>query len=94
MNKKFAEFLSWMDQKNIAVVGMGISNRPLIEILAKRGLKLTVFDALTEDAEPVRILKAEYAKSGYDINWQLGPDYLEKLKGFDCLLYTSDAADE
>ncbi len=88
MNKKFAEFLSWMDQKNIAVVGMGISNRPLIEILAKRGLKLTVFDALTEDAEPVRILKAEYAKSGYDINWQLGPDYLEKLKGFDLIFRT------
>lgn len=88
MNKKFASFLGWLDRKRIAVVGIGISNRPLIEILASRGLDLTIFDALGEEFDQVLKLKADYANKGFDLSWELGPSYLEKLKGFDLIFRT------
>ena len=41
---KFEEYLDSLQGKTVAVIGIGVSNRPLIELLAARGLSVTARD--------------------------------------------------
>ena len=42
--KNFKEFKDFINSKNVAVVGIGVSNIPLINFLVKLGAKVTAFD--------------------------------------------------
>ena len=44
MKKSFEEFKEFIKGKNVAVVGIGVSNIPLIRFLVKLGAKVTAFD--------------------------------------------------
>ena len=44
MKKSFEEFKRFIKEKNAAVVGIGVSNIPLIRFLVKLGAKVTAFD--------------------------------------------------
>ena len=49
MKKNFNEFKEFIKNKNVAVVGIGVSNIPLINFLVKLGAKVTAFDKKTEE---------------------------------------------
>ena len=43
------EFKKSVNGKNISVIGVGISNRPLIKYLAEAGANVTAYDKRTKD---------------------------------------------
>lgn len=38
---KFEEYLDSLRNKSVAVIGIGVSNRPLIRLLLERGIRVT-----------------------------------------------------
>ncbi|MGI5963056.1 MAG: UDP-N-acetylmuramoyl-L-alanine--D-glutamate ligase [Lawsonibacter sp.] len=79
-----AEYLNSIQGKSIAVIGMGVSNTPLIRMLLRAGLKVTVCDKATR--ERVQEQAAELESLG--AKFQLGPDYLNKMHRFDIIFRT------
>ena len=71
------EYSSSLRGKRVTVVGAGISNRPLIGLLADAGAELTVRDRADENA--LGDFFKEYSNKG--VRFILGPDYLEGLDG-------------
>ncbi len=69
MNLK--EYLDSLVGKRILVIGMGVSNRPLLDLLLARGLDITACDKA--DTPELR----EYEKVG--VKLQLGEHYLDNL---------------
>lgn len=84
MKKNFNEFKEYIKEKNVAVVGMGISNRPLIHFLVKLGAAVTAFDKKTR--EQLSDCVKEFEDKG--VKLALGDNYLDGLKGFDVIFKT------
>lgn len=84
MNSKLIEYKKFIKDKNIAVLGMGISNMPLIKFLAENGAKVTAFDIEDEKILKEKILELK----DYSIKYSLGKDYLGNLHGFDIIFKT------
>ena len=63
--------------KNISVIGMGISNRPLIKYLLELGANVTVYDM--RDKEKLGDIYDEFTKLGVKII--CGENYLDDLSG-------------
>lgn len=78
------EYLESLRGKSIAVIGMGVSNTPLIRMLLRADLKVTVCDKAPREraAEQADELESLGAKL------QLGPDYLAKIHKFDLIFRT------
>ena len=83
-NKEFKEFEEYIKNKRVAVVGIGVSNIPLINSLVEMGAKVTAFDKKTE-AELGNIVKDLKKKS---VNFVLGEGYLDKLSNFEVIFKT------
>jgi len=78
------EYFESLRGDSIAVIGMGVSNTPLIKMMLRAGLKVTVCDKtnrerLGEQADELESLGAKF---------QLGEDYLHKLYKFDVIFRT------
>lgn len=84
MKKDFNEFKSFINDKNVAVVGIGVSNIPLINFLVKLGAKVTAFDMKTEEA--LGEVAIDFKNKG--VNLVLGEGYLDKLTGFEVVFKT------
>ncbi len=84
MNEKLEQFKRDIATKKVAVLGIGISNTPLIKYLGSLGVKVTAFDR----AEEAALKPAMDELAGLDVEYRLGPDYLEGLKGFDVIFKT------
>ena len=84
MNSKLEIFKKEIRTKKVAVLGIGISNTPLIKYLGDLGVRITAFDCAQESA----LKPAIDALRGLDIQYSLGPDYLEALSGFDVIFKT------
>ncbi|MBE6069279.1 MAG: UDP-N-acetylmuramoyl-L-alanine--D-glutamate ligase [Clostridium lundense] len=84
MNRQFDEFKKFIEGKETAVVGIGVSNRPLIDLLVKLNAKVTAFDKKSEAelGEIVENLK------GKGVKLVVGKDYLTKLKGYEVIFKT------
>lgn len=80
INRKLEDWKRSIKGKKAAVIGVGISNRPLIKWLYSLGAEVTAFDILGESDPSIINTKAEFAASGVEINWSLGKGYLDKLK--------------
>jgi len=52
MNHKLNDFKNMIKGKKVAVLGVGISNRPLIRYIYALGARITAFDMLPDD-DPV-----------------------------------------
>ncbi|WP_295578998.1 UDP-N-acetylmuramoyl-L-alanine--D-glutamate ligase [uncultured Oscillibacter sp.] len=73
---KFEEYLASLRHKTVAVIGIGVSNRPLIRLLLERGVAVTACDKkCREDLGP---LAEELEALGARL--RLGEDYLEGLE--------------
>ena len=84
MNQKLIDFTREIRGKKVAVIGIAISNTPLIEFLSKRGARVTAFDRSDANALADRIERLKPC----DVEYRLGPDYLAGLKGFDWIFKT------
>lgn len=82
--REFKEFKSFINGKNVAVVGIGVSNIPLINFLVKLGAEVTAFD-MKEENELGKIA-SEFKSKG--VKLELGKGYLEKLTGFEVAFKT------
>jgi predicted HD superfamily hydrolase involved in NAD metabolism len=47
---KFEEYLDSLRNKSVAVIGIGVSNRPLIRLLLERGIRVTACDKKSREA--------------------------------------------
>lgn len=84
MKKDFAEFKEFIVNKKVAVVGIGVSNIPLIRFLCDLGAKVTAFDKKNEDS--LGDIGTEFKERG--VKLELGENYLDNLNGFDVIFKT------
>lgn len=84
MKRDFREFKDFIKGSKVAVVGIGISNLPLIKFLVNLGADVTAFDKKEEKdlGETSENLKA------IGVKLCLGQDYLEGLTGFQVIFKT------
>lgn len=80
INKKLNEFNENIKGKKVAIIGLGVSNKPLIEYLYSLGAKITVFDNREQEKIDADIWDKV---TKYNLKYYLGEDYLANLKGFD-----------
>lgn len=84
MNSKLEQFKNDIKSKKVAVLGIGISNIPLIKYLVNLGVDVTAFDKNTSDN-----LKDAFSQlEGLPVQYSLGNDYLSRLKGFNMIFRT------
>ncbi|MGE4283712.1 MAG: UDP-N-acetylmuramoyl-L-alanine--D-glutamate ligase, partial [Clostridia bacterium] len=76
MNQKFDLFKRSIYEKNIAVIGIGISNTPLIKFLAGLGARVTAFDKKTR--EQLGGIYGDLEDLG--VRFSLGENYLEHIE--------------
>ena len=71
------EYLASLQGKRVSVVGAGLSNRPLVGLLADAGIDTTVYDK--SDAAGLGAFYESMSARG--VKFQLGEGYLEGLSG-------------
>lgn len=79
-NIKLIRFKDYAKGKRVAVIGIGISNRPLIKWLNAIGMDIVAFDRLEENDPAIKAVKEEFASENIKVTWSLGEGYLEPLK--------------
>ncbi len=85
INEKLNEFKSFIKGKYVAIMGMGVSNTPLIRYLMDLDANITVFDKKSEEELGKAIIE-EYTVQG--VNFSLGDGYLDRLHGYDVIFRT------
>ena len=82
VNQKLLEFKTFIKNKRIAVIGVGISNLPLLDFLTQNKAKVVVFDKRSVE----EIGQSTISKFMTDnIQYHLGKTYLSYLEGFDII---------
>ena len=84
MRKDFREFKRFVLGKKVAVVGIGVSNIPLINFLLDLGATVTAFDKKTK--EELKDVATGFNNKG--VKLELGEGYLDNLNGFDVVFKT------
>ena len=84
MNSALMEYFNSLKGKRVAVIGLGVSNRPLVEGLLDAGVPVTVCDKRRR--EEFNGLIETLERRG--MTAALGPDYLEHLNGADIVFRT------
>lgn len=84
MNSALREYFDSMKGKRVAVIGLGVSNKPLVDGLLDAGVPVTVCDKRRREAFDGLIEALE--RRG--VTAALGPDYLEHLDGADVIFRT------
>lgn len=82
-NEKLEEFNNYIKFRKVAVIGLGVSNFPLLDYLHEKKAKVTVFDQRTIDQIPKEVMDIITQNS---FEFSLGENYLSKLQGFDLIL--------
>ena len=82
--KDFCAFKKFINKKKVAVVGIGVSNIPLINFLVKLGANVTAFDMKSEEA--LGSIAIEFKEKG--VKLELGENYLDSLTGFEVVFKT------
>ncbi|OPZ65479.1 MAG: UDP-N-acetylmuramoylalanine--D-glutamate ligase [Firmicutes bacterium ADurb.Bin506] len=83
-NADAGDYLAALRGRHGAVVGIGVSNVPLIRFLCRAGARVTAFDRRGE----ADLASELAALAGYDVDYRLGPGYLDTLSQFG-LVYLS-----
>ena len=79
VNKKLKEFNNYIKDKKVAIIGLGVSNIPLIDYLYNLGSKIVLFNNKQVSDE---VLDKIYE---YKLEYYFGENYLSKLEGFDVI---------
>lgn len=81
-NQKLEKFEEYIKNKKIAVIGVGVSNIPLIDYLFEKKAKVTIFD----DREEEKISKDIFDKiKKYKFDYYFGKRNLDNLHGFEVI---------
>lgn len=81
-NEKLEQFNKFTSSKKIAIIGLGVSNLPLLDYFHNLSCKISVFDNRTkEELNKETIEKIDR----YGIKYFGGENNLENLKGFDII---------
>ena len=78
-NVKLEDFKRRIKGKRAAVIGVGISNIPLIRWLYSLGAIVTAFDRLEPEDPAIIGARNGFENDGIRISWSLGRDYLDVL---------------
>ena len=84
MKKDFKDFKKFIAGKKVGVVGIGVSNIPLINFLLDLGAVVTAFDKKTK--EELGEVATDF--NNKDVKLELGEGYLDNLNGFDVVFKT------
>ena len=79
MNKKLEEYNEKLKESNIAIIGLGVSNIPLLDYLHDMNCNVTVFNTKQLDKELIDKLE------GYNCKYFIGDNALENLVNFDII---------
>ena len=82
MNSKLEEYNKKLANSKVAIIGLGVSNRPLIDYLHELGGKVGIFEEKDKEKCDSEIVK-KIDEYGFEAHY--GKDYLEYLKGFDII---------
>jgi len=83
MKRDFNDFKIYIKGKKVGVVGIGVSNIPLIRFLVQLGAEVSAFDQRT-----IENLSKEVLEFGAEIKLYLGKDYLMNLHNLDMVFKT------
>ena len=81
-NEKLEEFNEYIKYRKVAIIGLGVSNLPLLDDMYHKKARVTVFDERNIDAIPRQVMDKITA---YDFTFSFGKSCLENLKGFDII---------
>lgn len=82
MNQKLEDFKQSLIEKRVAIIGLGVSNLPLISYMNSKGADVTAFDDRDEDKIPKEAMQEVQR---YGIPYFFGKSCLDNLKGFDII---------
>lgn len=90
ISRKFMEFRRLMKDRKVAVLGVGISNRPLIRYIYSLGADITAFDKLPAEDPVLAKTRADFEAEGINLHWSVGENYMAPLAdgGFDLIFRT------
>lgn len=82
INTSLERYNKSLENKKIAIIGIGVSNIPLLEYFYNNKASITIFDNKTLDKLDQNVINLI---EKYNINYSLGENNLSKLKGFDII---------
>ena len=82
INQKLEEFNQYIKNKKVAIIGLGVSNLPLLDYFHDCQANVTIFDEKDIDNVPKEIMDKI---TMYAMEFSLGPKCLQKLIGFDLI---------
>ena len=85
VNEKLDKFNQFLDGKKVAIIGMGVSNVPLLDYFYDKNAKVTIFDRKSLSDE----IMEKVNKYRYDV--EIGEDNLKRLHGFDIIFRSPSA---
>ncbi len=80
VNEKLVEFNNYLKNRKVAVIGLGVSNIPLLDYLYNLQAKVTVFDNRAIEKIPKEIMDKI---TKYTFEFSFGENNLSRLIGFD-----------
>ena len=81
-NKKLQEFNEYIKYRKVAIIGLGVSNLPLLDYLYENKANVTIFDERNIDEIPKEVLDK---MTQYNFGFYFGNNSLENLKGFNII---------
>jgi len=81
-NEKLEEFNAYIKFRKVAIIGLGVSNLPLLDYMYDKKANVTVFDEKNIEAIPKEVMDKV---TSYQFAFSLGENCFEKLKGFDLI---------
>lgn len=81
-NKRLEEFNEYIRFRKVAIIGLGVSNIPLLDYMYEKKARVTVFDDRNIDEIPKNIIDKI---THYEFESSFGENCLEKLKKFDVI---------
>lgn len=82
-NEKLIEFENYIKNRKVAIIGLGVSNLPLLDYFYNKKSIVTIFDGRELEKIPKDV--ADKIKR-YKMEIYTGKDYLSNLNGFDLIL--------
>ena len=82
INGKLLEFNNYLKGRNVAIIGLGISNVPLLDYLHDIGAIVTVFDRKEVSYIDRKVIEKII---NYGMEYYFGEDYLDELDEFDMI---------
>lgn len=83
MNQKLEEFNEYIRFRRVAIIGLGVSNLPLLKYFYEKKAKVTVFDSREIDKIPKEIMDQI---TEYSMEFSFGDNYLSKLHDFNVII--------